>query len=165
MTEQKLPFSQWNPIIAENFVKEWEGLRLKAYRCTARTWTVGYGHTKGVRPGQVISLQQAERLLRDDLDEHAEDLARYVTCRLTRGQYIALLDLAFNLGVPAVAKSQTLRYLNAGDLEKAKKGFLSFSKERQFNPDGSVKRKPDGTLDLKVNKGLLNRRTAEVELM
>lgn len=165
MTEQKLPFSQWNPIIAENFVKEWEGLKLKAYRCTARTWTIGYGHTKGVRPGQVISLQQAERFLRDDLDEHADALARYVTCRLSKGQCIALLDLAFNLGVPAVAKSQTLQYLNAGDLENAKKGFLSFSKERQFNPDGSVKRKPDGTLDLKTNRGLLNRRTAEVELM
>lgn len=165
MTEQKLPFSQWNPIIAENFVKEWEGLSLKAYKCSAGTLTIGYGHTRGVRPGQVISLLQAERFLRDDLEDHAEDLAPYVTCRLTRGQYIALLDLAFNLGVPAVAKSHTLQYLNAGDLEKAKKGFLSFSKERQFNPDGSVKRKPDGTLDLKTNKGLLNRRTAEVELM
>lgn len=83
MTEQKLPFSQWNPIIAENFVKEWEGLSLKAYKCTAGTWTIGYGHTKGVRPGQVISLLQAERFLRDDLEDHAEDLAPYVTCRLT----------------------------------------------------------------------------------
>lgn len=165
MTQEKLHFSQWNPIIAENFVKEWEGLRLKAYRCTARRWTIGYGHTKGVRQGQLISLQQAERFLRDDLEDHAEGLAPYVTCRLTRGQYIALLDLAFNLGVSAVVKSKTLGYLNAGNLEEAKRGFLSFSKERQFNPDGSVKRKPDGTLDLKTNKGLLNRRTAEVELM
>ena len=40
MTEQKLPFSQWNPIIAENFVKKWEGLSLKAYKCTAGTWTI-----------------------------------------------------------------------------------------------------------------------------
>ena len=99
MTEQKLPFSQWNPIIAENFVKKWEGLKLKAYKCSAGTWTIGYGHTKGVRPGQVISLLQAERFLRDDLEDHAEDLAPYVTCRLTRGQYIALLDLAFNLSI------------------------------------------------------------------
>ena len=113
MTQEKLHFSQWNPIIAENFVKEWEGLRLKAYRCTARRWTIGYGHTKGVRQGQVISLQQAERFLRDDLEDHAEGLAPYVTCRLTRGQYIALLDLAFNLGVSAVVKSKTLGYLAA----------------------------------------------------
>ena len=129
MTEQKLPFSQWNPIIAENFVKEWEGLRLKAYRCTARRWTIGYGHTKGVRQGQVISLQQAERFLRDDLEDHAEGLAPYVTCRLTRGQYIALLDLAFNLGVSAVVKSKTLGYLNAGNLEEAKRGFFRFQKK------------------------------------
>ena len=92
-------------------------------------------------------------------------MAPYVTCRLTRGQYIALLDLAFNLGVPAVAKSHTLQYLNAGDLEKAKKGFLSFSKQKQFNPDGSIKRKPDGTPDMKTVPGLLNRRQEEVDLM
>ena len=165
MTQEKLHFSQWNPIIAENFVKKWEGLSLKAYKCTAGTWTIGYGHTKGVRPGQVISLLQAERFLRDDLEDHAEDLAPYVTYRLTRGQYIALLDLAFNLGVPAVAKSHTLQYLNAGDLEKAKKGFLSFSKQKQFNPDGSIKRKPDGTPDMNTVPGLLNRRQEEVELM
>ena len=34
MTE-KLPFSQWNPIIAEDFVKRWEGLSLMAYHCSA----------------------------------------------------------------------------------------------------------------------------------
>lgn len=115
--------------------------------------------------GRLFHSLQAERFLRDDLEDHAEDLAPYVTCRLTRGQYIALLDLAFNLGVPAVAKSHTLQYLNAGDLEKAKKGFLSFSKQKQFNPDGSIKRKPDGTPDMKTVPGLLNRRQEEVELM
>lgn len=27
------------------FIKNWEGKRLKAYKCTAGVWTVGYGHT------------------------------------------------------------------------------------------------------------------------
>lgn len=45
MNEEKLAFSQWNPLIAEDFVKKWEGLRLKAYSCPGGTLTIGYGHT------------------------------------------------------------------------------------------------------------------------
>lgn len=163
MTE-KLPFSQWNPIIAEDFVKRWEGLRLKSYHCTASTLTIGYGHTKNVKPGQTITKAEAERLLRDDLVEHAEALAPAVTYKLTAGQYIALLDLAFNVGVSAVTKSKTLEYLNAGLLEKAKEGFLSFSKQKARMPDGSVKYDHGKPVYITLT-GLLNRRKAEVELM
>ncbi|WP_304947331.1 lysozyme [uncultured Parasutterella sp.] len=163
MTE-KLPFSQWNPIIAEDFVKRWEGLRLKAYHCTASTLTIGYGHTKNVKPGQTITKAEAERLLRDDLVEHAQALAPAVTCKLTEGQYIALLDLAFNVGVSAVAKSKTLEYLNAGLLEKAKEGFLSFAKQKVRTPDGQIKYDHGKPVYITLT-GLLNRRKAEVELM
>ena len=86
MNEEKLPFSQWNPLIAEDFVKKWEGLRLKAYRCPGGILTVGYGHTKGVKPGQTITRQEAERLIRDDLIEHAEGLAPYVP--ISKGKQI-----------------------------------------------------------------------------
>lgn len=32
-----------------NFVAEFEGCRLTAYKCPAGVWTIGYGHTAGVR--------------------------------------------------------------------------------------------------------------------
>ena len=163
MTE-KLPFSQWNPTIAEEFVKKWEGLRLKAYHCTASTLTIGYGHTKNVKPNQVITKAEADRFLRDDLVEHAQALTPAVTCKLTEGQYIALLDLAFNVGVSAVAKSKTLEYLNAGLLERAKEGFLSFSKQKARTPDGQIKYDNGKPVYVTIT-GLLNRRKAEVELM
>lgn len=159
---EKLPFSQWNPLVAEDFVKKWEGLRLKAYRCSANTWTIGYGHTKGVTAGMTITLEQANKFLKDDLYEHAEGLAPYVTAKLTEGQYIALLDLAFNVGVSAVAKSQTLKYLNAGLLEKTKEGFLSFAKQKVRNADGSLKMDHGKYVYVTIT-GLLNRRKAEVE--
>ena len=63
--EEKLPFSQWNPLVAENFVKSREGLRLKAYKCSANTLTIGYGHTKNVKPGQTITKQQADKYLKE----------------------------------------------------------------------------------------------------
>lgn len=161
---EKIPFSQWSPLVASEFVKRWEGLRLKAYHCTASTLTIGYGHTKNVKPGQTITKVEAERLLRDDLVEHAEELAPYVTCKLTEGQYIALLDLAFNVGVATVAKSNTLKYLNAGLLDKAKEVFLSFSKQKARKPDGSIKYDHGKPVYVTIT-GLLNRRKAEVELM
>lgn len=163
--EIKLPFSQWNPLVAEDFVKNWEGLRLKAYKCSANTLTIGYGHTKNVRPGQVITIQEADRLLHDDLVEHAEKLARHVTCKLTEGQYIALLDLAFNVGANAVAKSETLKLLNAGKIEAAKNGFLTFAKKKMRDRNGNIVRDEHGRIMYEVVGGLMNRREAEVKLM
>ena len=32
-------------------IKQFEGLKLKAYRCPAGVWTIGYGWTIGVKPG------------------------------------------------------------------------------------------------------------------
>lgn len=165
MNEEKLPFSQWNPLIAEDFVKRWEGLRLKAYRCPGGILTIGYGHTKGVKPGQTITRQEAEKLIRDDLIEHDEGLAPYVTCKLTEGQYIALLDLAFNLGVNVVAKSKTLGYLNSGKLELAKEGFRSFAKKKIRDRNGNLVKDEHGKQMYEILPGLMNRREDEVKLM
>ena len=43
---------------AEEVLKEHEGLRLKAYRCPGGVLTIGYGHTKNVKPGDVIDKEQ-----------------------------------------------------------------------------------------------------------
>ena len=48
-------------------IQEFEGLRLTAYKCPAGVWTIGHGHTKGVKMGQTITKAQAETLLRGDL--------------------------------------------------------------------------------------------------
>lgn len=49
-----------------DLIKGFEGLRLRAYRDPAGVWTIGYGHTGGVKPGQVITRARAEELLRAD---------------------------------------------------------------------------------------------------
>ena len=46
-----------------------EGLSLTAYEDAAGVWTIGYGHTKGVRPGDRISEWWAKELLKDDVEE------------------------------------------------------------------------------------------------
>ena len=32
-----------------NLIKQYEGCRLSAYQCAAGVWTIGYGHTAGVK--------------------------------------------------------------------------------------------------------------------
>ena len=52
-------------------IKQFEGCRLEAYRDAAGVWTIGYGHTYKVRPGDRITRQWADHLLREDI-ENAE---------------------------------------------------------------------------------------------
>lgn len=78
-------------------IKKYEGLRLTAYKCPAGVWTIGYGHTAGVKSGQKISKQEAEDMLTKDLEiyeSHVNKLAR----DFTQNQFDALVSFCYNLG-------------------------------------------------------------------
>ena len=80
-----------------NAIKGFETLELKAYKCPAGVLTIGYGHTRGVKKGQVITKVQADVLLKGDLlavEKSINDLG----LALTQGQFDALVDFCFNLG-------------------------------------------------------------------
>ena|SRR5689334_16300045 len=95
-------------------VREHEGLRLKAYQDSAGVWTIGYGHTRGVRPGDSISAARAEQFLDADLAEAERAVARLVKVPLTDDQFSALVSFVFNTGEGAFARSTLLRKLNEG---------------------------------------------------
>lgn len=116
-------WGSYSPAIASDFVKQFEGRELKAYRCSAGVWTIGYGHTKGVSEGDEISPAEAEQLLVEDLTAIADDLNRLVNVPVSEGQYIALLSLAFNVGAAAVKKSTLLLHLNHGRYDEAAEEF------------------------------------------
>lgn len=89
-------------------IRKHEGLRLRAYRCPAGTWTIGYGHTAGVMPGDVITPEEAERLLRDDvaaIGAQVDSLAREVGVTLPPNRREALVSFAFNVGFDALRRS------------------------------------------------------------
>ena len=48
-------------------IKKFEGCKLKSYKCSAGVWTIGYGHTAGVKEGDVISQPEADKLLEEDI--------------------------------------------------------------------------------------------------
>lgn len=94
---------------AEEVLKEHEGLRLKTYRCPSGVLTIGYGHTKNVKPDDVINKETAHRFFVEDVEEVEKllDAERYSTA-LSQGQYDALVSFIFNLGWSKF-RSSTLR--------------------------------------------------------
>lgn len=143
-----------------DLIKRWEGLRTAAYddngAAAGGTWTIGYGHTGGVKPGDTISEAEAERLLREDLREAEGIVERNVAVPLTDGQFAALVSFVFNVGpgragvkdgfvqLKSGRPSTMLAKLNEGDYAAALAEFPKWT------------RGPAGT-----HEGLANRRAAE----
>lgn len=94
-------------------IKRFESCRLTAYQDTAGVWTVGYGHTKGVKKGDRITQYQAEQFLREDLSEF-ERAANKVRRLTTQGRYDAVLDFMYNLGIGNFNKSTLKAYIESG---------------------------------------------------
>ena len=133
-------------------VKEFEGLRLKAYKCPASVWTIGYGHTSAagnpiVTPELVITKDEAEEVLARDMEQYEEGVRKYVKVDLTQGQFDALVDFAYNAGVGALQKSTLLKKVNAQKFDEVPAEFMKWTR-------GGGKELP----------GLVRRRRAEVKL-
>ncbi len=129
-------------------IKKSEGVRLDAYQDSVGVWTIGYGHTHGVHPGQRITHEQAEAFLRQDIEKVAEKPVNdMVEVDLTDNQFSALCSFVFNLGSGTLEKSTLLKKLNAGDYAAVPAELL------KFNHAGE-----------KVLNGLTKRRQAEADL-
>lgn len=128
-------------------LKGWEGLKTKAYKCPAGVWTIGYGHTGNVSPGQTISEAQAEQYLKQDLssfENEVTSMANSAGVKLTQGQYDALVSFSYNCGGPTLKESGILQMLKAGHIDEAA------NKMKQYNKGGG-----------RVLQGLVNRRAQE----
>lgn len=83
-----------------NLIKESEGLSLKAYKCPAGVWSIGYGHTgKDVKKGMVITEEKATDLLKSDIARFEKHVSAYNTkYRFTSNEFSALVSFAYNIG-------------------------------------------------------------------
>lgn len=90
-----------------DYLKRAEGCQLQAYQDAKGVWTIGYGHTKGVKRGDRCTRYQAEQYLREDLTEF-EAVANQCRRIDTQGKFDAILDFIYNCG-PANWKSSTLK--------------------------------------------------------
>lgn len=135
-----------------DIIKQSEALRLTAYAATederARgIWTIGYGHTRGVKEGDTCTVAEAEAFLREDCADAEEGIHTLVKVPLNQNQYDALVSLTFNIGRGNLMMSTLLRMLNAGDYENAAHQFARWNKQSG-----------------KILNGLVARRAVEQEL-
>ena len=96
-----------------NLIKKFEGLRLEAYLCPAGVWTIGYGHTKGVKKGQVITQLEADNLLKEDLSSFEKGVTSLIKSNINQNQFDSLVSFAYNLGLSNLKSSTLLKKVNA----------------------------------------------------
>lgn len=132
-------------------IRQWEGIRLEAYRDIAGVLTIGYGSTRDVRPGMRISEAEATERLRADLATAEAAVERLVRVPLNDNQFGALVSFVFNVGQGAFADSTLRRKLNAGDYAAVPGELAKWNKARV-----------NGVLQPVA--GLSNRRAAEAGL-
>lgn len=131
-----------------DLIKSFEGLELKAYKDSVGIWTWGYGSTgPHVTPDKVGTKEEAEQLLKKDLERFEKGVSDLVKVPLSQNQYDSLVSFSFNLGLSNLKSSTLLKKLNASDYIGASKEF------ERWNRAGG-----------KVLAGLTRRRIAERDL-
>lgn len=129
-------------------IRTLEGLRLEAYQCSAGVWTIGYGHTKGVRKGSKCTLEQAEKWLAEEVAELRAKVVEVLPEGVEDNKIDALTSFAYNVGLEALKTSTLLQIVkeDSNDLRIVK----------QF----SRWKRADGVIVI----GLLRRRRKECDL-
>lgn len=124
-----------------DIVRDFEGLRLKAYICPAGVLTIGYGSTgPHVKPGMVITADQATDLLVKDLARFERFVEEHGgSC--TDNEFSALVSFAFNVGCGALEESTLLRLHRAGKKDAAADQFGRWTKGGGRVLPGLVKRR------------------------
>ena len=107
-----------------NLIKEHEGLRLEAYRCPAGIYTIGYGHTAGVRRGDVIVNRECPGV--------------------NQNQFDALVSFTFNLGETNLRKSTLLKCVKANPNNlNIRTEFLRWNRSKGEVLPGLIRRRKD----------------------
>ena len=128
-----------------NLIKQFEGVRLTAYKCPAGVYTIGYGHTRGVQRGMKITEEEASAYLTADLLNSEKAVERYDSVyHWNQNEFDALVSFTFNCG------ADNLRAL----LRNGRRNRLQIAETLPLY------RKAGG----KVLKGLERRRAAEKSL-
>lgn len=124
-----------------DLIKFYEGLGLEAYKDSVGVTTIGYGHTSTAKRGEIITEQEAENLLKKDLETFEEGLTRLVKVPLTQYEYDALISFSFNLGLGNLGSSTLLKKVNSQDYVNAADEFVKWIYAGGKVLNGLVKRR------------------------
>ena len=132
-----------------DLIKKFEGFSDKEYICPAGKPTIGYGHV--ILPFEhfpsAITKDEAETLLKKDLQSREKSLNILVKVSINQNQFDALMSLIYNIGVANFKQSTLLKFINDRLFDKVPDQF------RRWKYINKV-----------ASKGLLNRREEEIKL-
>ncbi len=127
-----------------DFIKKWEGFSDKPYADVVGYMTIGYGHL--IKDGEsftVINHQDAETLLRSDLQQAVKAVNDLVTTPISQNEFDALVSFTYNLGKNAFRNSTLLRILNSGAVEAAADQFLRWDHAGGKKVEGLANRRSE----------------------
>lgn len=132
-------------------IKRFEGLKTMAYKPTLNdVWTIGYGHTHGVKKGDTITMEKATEYLKQDIEVFENAINSLVKVELNQNQFDALISFVFNVGIEAFKKSTMLKFINAGHYQLASGQFDRWNKQKGVVLEGlTVRRRAEKELFLK----------------
>ena len=135
---------------ATQLIKTYEGLVTTAYECPGGVWTIGYGHTDGVKEGDTTTESGACLLLKQDMNKVQTELNTLFDrdgVKATQNQFDALMSFTYNLGINNLRSSTLYAEFCEGNIDAAAAQF-----DRWVYAKG------------KILKGLVKRRAAEKKL-
>ncbi|CAM1653614.1 Glycoside hydrolase [Bartonella apis] len=127
-------------------LKQWEGLKTKAYKDSGGVWTIGYGHTATAgepkpRAGMVITAAEAESILLKDLTQYEAAIENNVKVKLTDNQFAALVSFVYNIPLASFKKSTLLKKLNQGNYDAVPTELMKWTKAGGKKIQGLVNRR------------------------
>jgi lysozyme len=137
----------------KDLIKRFEGCKLKAYKCPADVWTIGYGNTfyedgTKVKEGDVITQERAEELFDIIISDFVRMTDALVKSDVTENNFSALVSFTFNVGTGNLKRSTLLRKVNANPKDPSIRAeFMKWTRANNV-----------------VLKGLVRRREAEAKL-
>jgi lysozyme len=135
--KNELAYSPAGLLLTQDFEK----CRLVAYQDSKGVWTIGWGHTAGVKRGDVCTQAQADAWLLADVQDAVYAVNHYVAIKLRQNEFDALVDFVFNVGAGNFANSTLLRKLNRGDLVGAANEFERWDMSGGVHLSGLLRRR------------------------
>lgn len=130
--------------MAATLIGGFEGLRQNAYPDPATKgppWTVCFGETKGVQPGDRYTVAQCKAMLEDSLQEYAAGIDRCVTVPLPDKRYVALISFAYNVGTGAACNSSVVKLINVGATKAGCDALLKWNRAAGIPFPGLTRRR------------------------
>jgi lysozyme len=131
----------------KDLIKQFEGCKLKAYKCPSNLDTIGYGNTfyedgTKVKPGDVITQERANELLDIIVEDFAKKVKPLIKQNLTDNNFSALVSFAYNAGVTNLKNSTLLKKVNANPKDPSIRAeFMKWVRANDKVLNGLVKRR------------------------